>query len=213
MNNFFREKMLPKIAVLVIKILSFTHRFRYINLQNLNEIKKSTKNVIFAFWHGRQFILVNSHKYQNICIMTSLSKDGDLQTNILSNLGYKTVRGSSSNGGAKALVKMLQKIKNGCDAAFAIDGPRGPIYEAKPGVLFLAQKTKLPIIPVATAAEKFWQLKNWDEYTIPKPFTKTAVKYGNPIYVSLDDNIDEKCALLNQRLKNLTKELDDEIRS
>ena len=155
MNNL-KTMVLSVIAVWIIKILSFTHKINYFGLENVEFIKKQNKNIVFVFWHGRQFILVNSHKNRGICIMASLSKDGDLQAKILTKLGYFIVRGSSSKGGAQALVEMIRAMRDGRDVAFAGDGPRGPIYELKPGPIYLAQKTQSAIIPVAVSAQDKW---------------------------------------------------------
>ncbi|MCP4481979.1 MAG: lysophospholipid acyltransferase family protein [bacterium] len=208
----FKQKILPVIAVWVIKFLSFTHKVIFINSEIVQEIKGQAKNIIFVFWHGKQFILVNSHAYRSICIMTSLSSDGDLQSKILKKLGYIIVRGSSSRGGAKALVKLIKKIYQGHDIAFAADGPHGPIYELKPGPIFLAAKTSAVILPVATGAKNKWILDNWDKYLIPKPFTKTYIKYGDPIIIPHDFNLDEEQVKLTKVLNILKTELEEEIK-
>jgi len=208
----FRDKILPFIAFLIIKIFSSTHKLIFENTEILSDIKSKNQYPIFAFWHGKQFILVNSHKNRGVCIMTSLSKDGELQSNILTKFGYQIVRGSSSRGGDKALVDLIRKMKKGNAVAFAVDGPKGPIYKAKPGVLFLAQKTQNPIVPVAVGVKSYWKLKNWDEYVIPKPFTKTIVRYGFPIYIQKEDNIADKLNILDSSLSDLTFKLEEELK-
>jgi lysophospholipid acyltransferase (LPLAT)-like uncharacterized protein len=208
----FKKNILPIIARFVIRLFSLSFRWAMYNENIVNEIKQKGKNVIFCFWHGRQFLLVYSHRNKNICIMTSLSSDGDLQTKILEGFGYKIVRGSSTKGGARAAIEMLKTIENGLDVAFTVDGPRGPIYKAKPGPIFLAGRTNRVIIPVAVSAKSAWFLKKaWDNYMIPKPFTKVAVMYGNPIEVNKTDNIDDKMIELENALNALTKELNEKI--
>jgi lysophospholipid acyltransferase (LPLAT)-like uncharacterized protein len=210
----FKKNILPVIARFVMRLFSSTFRWFVYNENIVKEIKETGKNIIFCFWHGKQFVLVYSHRNRNVYIMTSLSSDGDLQSKILQGFGYQVVRGSSSKGGAKALVEMIRQIENGYDVAFAVDGPRGPIYKAKPGPIFLASKTNRVIIPVASSAKDFWILKKaWDQYLIPKPFTKVAVMYGKPIEVSKNDNIDEKMIELENALNSLTKELDKRIQN
>ena len=199
-------------AVWLIKILAATHRTIFFNKELIDSFHKDKKQIIFIFWHGKQFSLVNSHKNQDVCIMTSLSLDGGLQANILSRLGYFIVRGSSSRGGGKALVGMIKAMKNAKNVAFAADGPRGPIYELKPGPIYLAKKTKAAIIPVAVAAESYWELENWDKYLIPKPFSKTYIEYGQPIFLDEEDGI-ENCRLsVNKSLNDLQKSLEVKIK-
>lgn len=188
---------------LVIYLLSKTIRVRVVN----DSSWKNLKNAIFAFWHGEQFILCHHHSNQRIAIMTSLSKDGELQTGILSKFGYRIVRGSSSRGGAEALIQMINILKEDFSVAFAIDGPRGPLYEVKPGVIFLAKKTGVPIIPLTVRYSNAIELtKTWDHYNVPLPFSKATVVYGEPIYISeqlRDDEVASKCDELKKVMDSL----------
>jgi lysophospholipid acyltransferase (LPLAT)-like uncharacterized protein len=69
--------------------------------------------------------------------------------------------------------------------AIAVDGPRGPLHEVKPGVVYLDVLLKAPIIPLAVSAQRFRTLeKSWDRLMIPAPFSEGIVLYGNPVYVS-----------------------------
>jgi len=209
----FKTKILPLLARGVIRLFSATLRFSLQNTHYADEVHAKGQRVIFAFWHGRQFVLVWSHRNKGISIMTSLSEDGDLQTRILQGFGYHVVRGSSSRGGARATIAMMHKIEEGHDLAFAVDGPRGPAYEAKPGVAFLAARTNSVIIPVATAAQRYWRIRNtWDQYMLPKPFSNVAVRYGAPITVSETDDSEGKTKELEHALHKLTKELDEAIK-
>lgn len=208
----FKNKILHMLARGVIRLLSATLRFSLQNTEYADEVHKKNQRVIFAFWHGRQFVLVWSHRNRGIAIMTSLSKDGDMQTNILQGFGYNVVRGSSSRGGARAAIAMIHKIEEGHDCAFAVDGPRGPAYEAKPGVVFLAARTNSVIIPVAAAAQRYWHIRNtWDHYVLPKPFSNVAVRYGAPISVSKTDDPETKTRELEEALQQLTEALDNDI--
>ena len=40
------------------------------------------KNVIYAFWHGRQFLLFHTHRNTGIVIPASESRDGEIQAGI-----------------------------------------------------------------------------------------------------------------------------------
>jgi lysophospholipid acyltransferase (LPLAT)-like uncharacterized protein len=87
-------------------------------------------------------------------IMSSLSRDGELQAHILAGFGYRIVRGSASRGGARGLIGMKRGMRDGYHAGLAVDGPKGPIHEVKPGVIYLAKKTGAPVIPVLTSANE-----------------------------------------------------------
>ncbi len=196
-------KLYSFIGWLIIYLLSKTIRVKTIN----DSSWKDLKNVIFTFWHGEQFILCHHHRNQKIAIMTSLSKDGELQTGILGRFGYYIVRGSSSRGGARAIIEMKNAMKAGYSAAFAVDGPRGPLYEVKPGVIFLAQKTGFPIIPMKIFYSTAIMLKKtWDKYRVPLPFSTAIVVYGNPVYISgelSESEVKSKCEELKRTMSGL----------
>lgn len=205
LRNFFfikylEDKILPFIAWFIIQIVCRTIKIQRINY----EMIKTVKNKIFAFFHGEQFILVFTHKYDNIVIMTSLSRDGELQTKILKKFGYDIVRGSASKKGASSgTLALIEKIKSGKSCALTVDGPHGPAFKVKPGVIFIAQKTLCPIVPVRVYVKRKIQLKNWDKYIIPLPLCSAYIIYGKPIYINQNDNIRNKIEELELVLKNL----------
>jgi lysophospholipid acyltransferase (LPLAT)-like uncharacterized protein len=140
--------------------------------------------VVFAFWHGDQFPLVYTWRARDVVIMTSLSRDGTLQSLILGGLGYHIVRGSSSRGAVRGLVGMIRATGEGRDAAFAVDGPRGPYHEVKPGALFLARRTGLPVVPLTSQVARARIFTDaWDRYVLPHPFSPVAVVYGEHLMV------------------------------
>ncbi|PKM92892.1 MAG: hypothetical protein CVU80_01025, partial [Elusimicrobia bacterium HGW-Elusimicrobia-4] len=175
------------------------------------ELEKNKKPVIYALWHGRQIFLVWSHRKKNIHILVSQSKDGEYISRITGKFGFGTVRGSSSRGGAKALAGIIKKGREGFSLAFTPDGPRGPLREVQPGVILAAQKTGLPIIPLASSSKRKFVVRNWDEFHIPYPFNKVAVCYGQPVYVSENDDIEKKSQELKAAIDFVTKTADDII--
>jgi lysophospholipid acyltransferase (LPLAT)-like uncharacterized protein len=182
-------------------------RVKKINEEEIIKIKKSKKKVIYVFWHGRQFLLVPTHRFRNIYIMASLSRDGDLQVSGMSKFGYKFVRGSTGKKGAvQGTLEIVKKISEGYDAAFAADGPHGPGFSVKPGVLFIAQKTKSIIIPTTCSAKYRKIFKNWDRYLLPLPipFNYGIVYYGKPMEVKEDDNLELKSVELEKELNRIT---------
>ncbi len=175
---------LALIGAASIRCIGSTLRIRAVNAR-ANYTGKNDDNVVFAFWHGDQFIPCYHHRNQQAVIMTSLSKDGAIQTGILNRLGFVTVRGSSSRGGQRALVEAVRLVKKGYSASFAIDGPKGPFHDIKPGIVFLAQKTGRPLIPVSSVSKRYKLLpKTWDKYRLPLPFSSAVVVYGEPLVIA-----------------------------
>ncbi|MDI6641637.1 MAG: lysophospholipid acyltransferase family protein [Elusimicrobiota bacterium] len=205
LHNFI-QSILSIIAYIIINFVGITSKIKRVNFQTVIKEKQKRKNVIYAFWHGRQFLLVFAHKFENIAIMTSLSRDGELQTKILSKFGYDLVRGShKKRGAAQATLELIKKIEQGQDVAFAVDGPHGPGFKVKDGVIFLAQKTGRVIIPVSASAKYKKEFnKAWDKYLLPFPFNRCVIVYGKPIEVSKTDNIEAKSKELEAELNNIT---------
>ena len=135
------RKTLGKIIVFISRIIDKTLRKKV-----LNETKHYPEPAVYSFWHGTEFSMFLLNQNSGIVIMVSLSKDGDLMAYVLESFGYVTVRGSSSRGGGKALLEIIRLAKEGKSLAFAADGPRGPYHKLKPGVIYAAQKTGMPLI-------------------------------------------------------------------
>jgi len=210
--EFLRCKLLPFLAYWIIRIVSSTFKIKYINREIFDKNISNNKKILLAFWHQRQFALVNSHKDFKICLITSLSKDGDIQTAIMKRFGYRCVRGSSSKGGVSALKGAIREIICGYNMAIAVDGPRGPIYEVKDGILFIARVCDSIIIPVSSSAKKAIIFnKAWDKYILPLPFTKVVIIYGNPIVFKKGDDINFKREELKKELDRITEIADREV--
>ena len=114
--------------------------------------------------------------------MTSYSFDGELAARFAHRLGIEALRGSTSSGGAAALIQLLKAAKKTKLLGFTLDGPRGPRREAKPGIALLSAMTHAPVLPQATAIDRAWRMRSWDRLAIPKPFARIVIAYGEPIF-------------------------------
>lgn len=181
----FRTMILSSIGWCLLSVWSWTLKIQFVNKSKPERLESEGKNIIYAFWHGRQFMLFASHRNTGIVIPASESRDGEIQANILKRFGFDVVRGSSKRKGDRALLGLVEGLRKGKSIAIAVDGPRGPIYEAKQGVTYLAGRLNKPIVPVITSARRYWILdKIWDKYLLPVPFTTGIVVYGEPITVN-----------------------------
>ncbi len=136
---------------------------------------------VFAFFHGQQMALLRGVGRRHLLTLVSRSKDGELQTGVLGQLGFRIVRGSSSRGGASALRRLVLELRAGGDAAFAVDGPRGPFGVPKAGAAFAAAHSGVPLRPVASAPRRAIVLgRSWDRFEIPLPFSRVAIVVGPP---------------------------------
>jgi hypothetical protein len=137
-------------------------------------------------------------------LLISQSFDGELITRTAQHFGYGVVRGSSSRGASEALVGLRRSIESGRSAIFTADGPRGPVFRTKMGPVKLAQMTGAPIHSFHVHAERFWTLRSWDSFMVPKPFTRIVVSWANPVLVPGDlaaDQFEPKRKELNAALE------------
>jgi lysophospholipid acyltransferase (LPLAT)-like uncharacterized protein len=172
------------------------------------------KPVIYAFWHRAVFPAAWFWRKQGIAVMTSRSFDGEYIARIIQKLGFVPVRGSSSRGGAEALRGMKSELKEGRAVAFTIDGPRGPKYVAKPGPVLLACSTELPMAAFYVALSNPWVLRTWDEFMIPKPFSKALVRVSAKMRVpadASDHEIRDWHVRLQQALERVTKFAEENV--
>jgi lysophospholipid acyltransferase (LPLAT)-like uncharacterized protein len=167
----------------VIALVGKTMRWESEGDEDFDAVFQSGHRAIFTFWHGRIFPATYYWRNRGIVVMTSMNLDGEAIASCIQRFGYGVARGSSSRGGFRALAQLVKDIRSGRDAAFTIDGPRGPRYVAKQGPVLLAFKTGAAICCFHISMKRRFQLKSWDEFQIPMPFTPALVLKGKPIWV------------------------------
>jgi len=182
----FKSWLIGWVGYIAIYLIGYTVRWQSEGDSHLDDIYKSGKRAIFTFWHGRIFPATFYWRKRGIVVMTSMNRDGEAIAQCIQKFGFGAARGSSSRGGFRALAEMAREIRNGHDCAFTIDGPRGPKYIAKQGPVLLALKTGAAIFCFHISMKHKIQLKSWDEFQIPLPFTKAVVLKAAPIWVPPD---------------------------
>src|SRR6185312_181618 len=124
-----------------------------------------------------------THRDQNFAALASTSDDGDIVTSVMGRFGFKGIRGSSSRRGAEARDELVEITERGFFPAITVDGPRGPRRRVKGGVVDVARRAGVPVLPLITTADRNWVLRSWDQFKVPKPFARVAVRYGPPVAV------------------------------
>jgi lysophospholipid acyltransferase (LPLAT)-like uncharacterized protein len=167
----------------LLRALGWTWRYRVTHDGSLRRAREEKRPVIFSLWHGQLLPLLFHHRDERVAVVISEHADGEIIARIAHQLGYQTVRGSTSRGAARALIGMERAIRDGYDLAITPDGPRGPAGTLAPGVMIVAQRTGAPILATAATTTAGWRLKSWDRFLIPKPFSRVRVAYGEPISI------------------------------
>jgi lysophospholipid acyltransferase (LPLAT)-like uncharacterized protein len=137
---------------------------------------------VMGFWHGRQWPLFAWKRRRRTAVLVSHSRDGSLQARALAVQGLRVVRGSSSRGGVRGLVGIVRRVREGMDAAFAVDGPKGPEGVVKGGVVMAARAAGAWLVPVGGAIERGFVLERaWDRYAVAWPFSRVQIVMAAPI--------------------------------
>jgi lysophospholipid acyltransferase (LPLAT)-like uncharacterized protein len=178
--------LIPAFATPLIRALGATYRWRSEGEEHYDAVLRSGHQPIMAFWHGRILPATLFFQDRGIVVITSANFDGEWIARIIERFGYGAARGSSSRGGARALVQLKRLMQEGKPTAFTIDGPRGPAQVAQPGVVFLAKITRNPIIPFHIESRRHWTARSWDRTQIPKPWSPVAIAIGEPFFVPPD---------------------------
>jgi len=137
---------------------------------------------VLCFWHGEQLPLLLWRRRRPTVALVSHSLDGEMQAHALPAFGLLVERGSTSRGGARGLGAIVRMLKAGRDAAFAIDGPKGPRFSVAPGAGAAARLARGWLVPMGSAAPRGLTLERaWDKFRIPLPFTRVVVCLGAPL--------------------------------
>jgi len=168
------------------------------------DIMLGKKPVIVAAWHSRFMPMVGLRQYGCFQAVTSAHKDGNYMQMALEHFGHTAIRGSSRKH-AQAAMRAILKIKpEEMRLVITPDGPIGPRFKVKGGLVRIAARYKAPIIPMSYSATHAIVLKTWDRFIIPIPFiSKIIIEFGNETHESTSDERLEQ--ILLRQMKNLDK--------
>jgi lysophospholipid acyltransferase (LPLAT)-like uncharacterized protein len=210
------QRLAAWLIFVAIRLVSATLRYRWKDTAS-EEVDQASGPVIYSAWHNRLVLsMVAYYRYveqrnrpPRLAAMVSASKDGGFLTAILECFRVQPVRGSSSRRGPQALLELTTWAERGYDLAITPDGPRGPRYQVQDGVMSLAQITGLPIIPFSYYLRWKFEVKSWDRFQIPIPFSRCELVLGKPICVPREASDEEREDLrreLERRLKDLASD-------
>ncbi len=197
-----KAALIATVAYPLISLLCRTLHWKVDGAEHWDAVVRSGRQPILALWHGRILAGLHYFRNRNVVVITSQNVDGEWIARILTRFGFQTARGSSSRGGARALVRLRRDLAEGRPVAFTLDGPRGPARVAQPGAVWLAGATGHPIIPFHIEADRYWTAGSWDRTQVPKPFSTVAISLGQPLHVGSSDEatVESKRAELERAL-------------
>ena len=163
------------------------------------------------FWHQSLLMAAACHHHRHVAALTSRSQDGELVAAHLERIGIRTVRGSSHRGGTAAAKELMRAIDEGWMIASSCDGPSGPAFVVKPGLLEIARRHRVPLLPFSFGALHAWDITSaWDRFRLPWPGTRIAVNYGEAIMYPPEEpdaaELQRRCSEVAERLRELEQE-------
>ncbi len=188
----FLEKYL---AWLGLSMLKWTYRCR------VHGNPCPQPKVIYIFWHQNLLPVLLHAPEKKIGVMISNSFDGELIAGPTMLFGCQVIRGSSTRRGFTALKEMVRYAQTN-SLALTPDGPRGPAFKIKGGVLYMAMLSGLPIVPVLVDVQRKWQFNSWDRFIVPKPFASIDMHYLEPVFVKTREELDAVCEQIEARMRH-----------
>lgn len=176
-----RRRLLAWLLYFVYRVWSATWRIQCLESPGLVAAKARGEPLAFAHWHGQELCILPLIPLYRIATMTSTSKDGQLIDFAVRRLGGATSRGSSTRGGIGALKGLVRLLGQGYRASMAVDGPKGPLHKAKPGIFELSRLAHAYIVPTGAACSRQHVfLRSWNRAQLPLPFSKVVVCFHEP---------------------------------
>lgn len=207
MKQFAYKYLIPFLGSIFIYLTGLTCKRILINKDIEKTVLEKNQNRILTFWHGRMLYFPYLYRFQNeIYILVSPSRDGEIIGNLLKLYKFNVIRGSSFKSSVKALLNLVHIVKDGNSVALIADGSRGPAFEAQDGAIKIAKLTGKPIVPMTYNASRRKVLNSWDRFIIPYPFSKIVVVYGEPVFVPADSD-DKTMEVKRQELEKSLKEI------
>lgn len=181
------RSMARLVGVPLVSALAASWRMRSRDERHRAVLADAGRPFVFLVWHEVLLPLLWYHRHQGIAIVVSEAREGRYLSDLAARIGYRLLPGSSTRGGARALLGAVRALQDGGPVAFTPDGPRGPRREVKPGIVSAAQRAGVPVLPVHAVVSSAWSLHSWDRMVIPKPFARVDVRYGEPFVIAPGD--------------------------
>ncbi len=181
--------LIPMAMWPVLEFLGGGYSYRFVGRQHLDRLVDAGQPHILALWHGRILEVMLALRDRGYVSLVSENFDGEWIARLSAHFGFGAFRGSSSRGGARALVQAQRLLADGDSLLFTLDGPRGPKRVAQPGAVWLAGASGCPILPVRLEADRFLTTSTWDAHQFPAPGATITASFAEPIWVA--EGLDE----------------------
>jgi lysophospholipid acyltransferase (LPLAT)-like uncharacterized protein len=181
-------RVLGYVVAWLVRLWVGTVRYRYHAIGPSVEPheQRSGERYIYAFWHENLLLPACHYGRPDIWVLVSQHADGELIAEACRHLGFGLVRGSTARRGGVEAVRQMLRLGGAGHFAITPDGPRGPRRHVQPGLIWLAARTGLPIVPIGIAFRRPWRLRSWDRFALPKPWSRATCVTFPPVRVPAD---------------------------
>ena len=111
----------------------------------------------------------------------------------------KIILGSTGHSGRDSAELLADDLRKGYSTVLNPDGPHGPAFVLKKGILHLSLKSGVPVVALRFSSSSFHELKTWDRKKFACPFSTIEIKFGTPIHVT-NDNFEYAHDLMEREL-------------
>ena len=199
-------RVVAVLAAGLIRAWMATVRLRVVNLDDTpHPADADRERFVYAFWH--ESLLAPVRFKARVRVLISKHADGELIAQACRYLGFGVVRGSTNRGGGGALVELWDCSRRD-HLVFTPDGPRGPRRKVQPGLIALAARSGLPIVPVGIGYARAWRARSWDRFAVPRPFSSCVCVAGRSVRVPAEvdrEGLDHFRGLVEERMREATE--------
>lgn len=194
LQRFLSSGPIVYLLYLVIRCYTSSFRVKVENEREWMEHLEAGGRVLVCTWHQHFFSAIRhfeSYRSYRPGVMVSQSRDGDIIAGVANRSGWITIRGSSSRAGKEALAGMIAHLRETRFAGHVVDGPRGPAWRVKAGLIRLAHAAEATIVPFYVTVDRAWYFNSWDHFFIPKPLSKVVLRFGAKIELAPTEDTKE----------------------
>ncbi len=201
-----RAKLMGWLWSWLLRLQCATWRTKVEGIEDLDQILREGRRVMFTFWHGKYVPLFALLRGRSACVFTSQSNRGEVISDICRRFRYHCVQ-IPDNGRAYSISTMRRALVHHQNGGIAVDGPAGPYHRVKKGAIKLASELGYEVVPASVCARRRRVLMHrWDRLEIPGLFTRVGFAIGAPIQVPPDlcaEEVNRFTERLHQALESL----------
>ena len=201
MRKLLEDLLYRTIGISIVAVLGLTTRRVWINKHILETYQDEKQNFILGVWHNSLSYFIYPMRVLRLTVLASKSRDGRNIAAIAGFFRVRSVAGSTSDGALGAMREMYRLLRDGKNVTIMPDGPKGPRYEAHDGIVAMAKRNGVPIIPAAFAGQKMWEFRSWDRMKLPKPFSKVVIYIGDPIWLERKADDESARKMVEQKMR------------